>query len=109
MISIVAMNQSIYSPLYLQIYQREGTRWYLLPGKVFYNPKNIEIDFDSTLQRNGLTKTEIQIELFRINGGKQGYYLADLKMKKYYYCGTVFDDVKLKLRELGIGRVDPVG
>ncbi|TBR56670.1 hypothetical protein B4U84_28835 [Westiellopsis prolifica IICB1] len=49
-----------------------------------------------------------KFELFRINGGKQGYYIADIQDKKYYYCGTEWEDVKLKLGELGIGRPDPM-
>ncbi len=47
------------------------------------------------------------IELFRINGGKSGYYLANIRDKKYYYC-IDRDGVKTKLFELGIGRVDPM-
>ena len=46
--------------------------------------------------------------LFRINGGKQGYYIANILDKKYYYCGTEWEDVKIKLKELGIGRDDPI-
>lgn len=50
---------------------------------------------------------EVAIELFRLNGGKAGYYIADIFEKKYYYCGTQWEDVKIKLRELGIGKQDP--
>ncbi len=33
---------------------------------------------------------------------------ADIVERKYYYCGTEWDDVKRTLREeLGIGRLDP--
>lgn len=48
------------------------------------------------------------IELFRINCGRDGYYLANLRDKKYYYCGLEFEDINTKLKELGIGRDDPV-
>jgi len=41
--------------------------------------------------------------LFRINGGKAGYYLANLRGKKFYYCGIEPGGVKNKLLELGIG------
>lgn len=51
---------------------------------------------------------KVAIELFRINGGKQGYYIANILDKKYYYCGTEWQDVKNKLLELGIGRHDPI-
>ncbi|PMB08215.1 hypothetical protein CEN49_10605 [Fischerella thermalis CCMEE 5273] len=51
----------------------------------------------------GITKQQIAIELFRINGGKAGYYLANLRGKKFYYCGIEPGGVKNKLLELGIG------
>jgi hypothetical protein len=55
-----------------------------------------------------LTKIKVLVELFRINGGKHGLYLADIRDKKYYYCGLDLEDVKAKLRSLGIGRDDPM-
>ncbi len=98
---------AIYSPLYLQIYEREGTRWFFHPGNVFYNAHGISTDLESTLERNGLTKMKVLVELFRINGGKPGYYLANIRDKNYYYCGDEWASVKAKLRELGIGRDEP--
>ncbi|WP_414623852.1 hypothetical protein [Calothrix sp. CCY 0018] len=56
----------------------------------------------------GTSMKKVAVELFRINGGKQGYYIANILDKKYYYCGVEWEDVKLKLRELGIGRPDPM-
>ncbi len=55
----------------------------------------------------GITKNKIVTELFRISGGKPGYYLANFRDKKYYYCGDDWASVKLKLQELGIGRDEP--
>jgi hypothetical protein len=46
--------------------------------------------------------------LFRINGGKAGYYLANLRRKKFYYCGTEPAGIKGKILDLGIGREDPI-
>jgi hypothetical protein len=66
----------IHCPIYYQIYEREGTRWFFHAGKVFYNAHDIPTDLESTLERNGLTKINVLVELFRINGGKSGYYLA---------------------------------
>jgi hypothetical protein len=100
--------ESIYYPIYLQIYERKGTRWLFHEGKVFYNAHGVRTDLDSTLERNNLTRMKVVIEMFRINGGKSGFYLADIKDKKYHYCGDRWEDVKAKLRELGIGRDDPV-
>ena len=42
--------------------------------------------------------------LFKINGGQEGYYLANILDKQYYYCGKNPYDVKAKLNELGIIR-----
>ncbi|NJL11048.1 MAG: hypothetical protein HC908_15200 [Calothrix sp. SM1_7_51] len=47
---------------------------------------------------------EVANELKIINGGKEGFYLADIQEKKYYYCGREWASVKTKLQELGIGR-----
>jgi len=51
---------------------------------------------------------QVANELRRINNGKQGYYIANILDKKYYYCGSEWEDVKTKLRELGIGRENPI-
>jgi hypothetical protein len=39
-------------------------------------------------QQFGLTAEQVIIELFRIDAGRQGYYLANLKDQRYYYCGS---------------------
>lgn len=57
--------------------------------------------FDTSMEK-------IAAELRRINNAKQGYYIANILNKKYYYCGTEWEDVKIKLKELGIGRDDPM-
>ncbi|MEH2331011.1 hypothetical protein [Nostoc sp.] len=46
--------------------------------------------------------------LFRLEPVKAGYYLADLRHKRFYYCRTEPEGVKLQLRSLGIGRDDPM-
>ncbi|BAZ17546.1 hypothetical protein NIES4071_94260 [Calothrix sp. NIES-4071] len=55
----------------------------------------------------GTTKSKVVTELFRINGGKPGYYLANLLEHKYYYCGESNEDLRIKFLELGIGSVEP--
>ena len=97
---------SIIHPFHFQIIQRSGTTWYFKGGIPFYNSTNKPL-----LDRErlfGITKNKIVISLFRINGGKPGYYLANLKDKNYYYCGADWSDVKKKLLDLGIGRADPL-
>ncbi|MFN6572419.1 hypothetical protein [Dendronalium sp. ChiSLP03b] len=98
----------IHAPIHLQIYEREGTRWFFYGGEVFYNPRGIPVDLNSILKEHGLTRINVIAALFRINGGKPGLYLADVRDKKYYYCGQDWEDVKDKLRSLGIGRDDPM-
>ena len=100
------MSCEIICPESYQIFIREPEKWVHLRNKVFYNPNNKKTDLDSILKRFGFTKLSILCELFKINGGNLGYYLANLRDKKYYYCGTEFIDVKAKLLSLGIGRLE---
>ena len=64
-------------------------------------------DLEDTQLLYGISKEQIITELFRVNGGKLGYYLADLRHKRYYYCGQDWEDVRATLLQLGIGRSDP--
>lgn len=99
----------IVHPLHYQVYQREGSRWFVLEkGKVFYNPSNTPVQLEHTERQFGLTEEKIIIELFRINGGKPGYYLANLRDREYNYCGQNFEDIRTSLQSLGIGRADPM-
>ena len=98
----------IVHPYHYQIYQREGASWFVKEGgRVFYNPTNTPTVLEHVEQQFGLTEEQVVIELFRINCGKTGYYLANLRDRKYYYCGPIWEDVKTTLRGLGIGRADP--
>lgn len=99
------MSQNLVCPENLQIFCREIDGWTHIKGKVFYNPKQKQTDLDSTLKRFNFTKSSIICELFKLNGGSLGYYLADLENKKFYYCGSEFLDIKVKLLSLGIGRM----
>lgn len=101
---------SIVAPIHYQIYERRGASWFAKdPSEVFYNPKNTPTKLKYVERQFGLTGQQVVIELFRINGGKPGYYLVNLRDRKYYYCGLDWEDVKDKLLSLGIGRPDPVG
>jgi hypothetical protein len=100
---------SIIHPLHYLIVKREGTTWYFKPGdSVFYNPKNVPVNLvlEERLHRFGLSPQKIMIELFRINGGKPGFYLVNLRDKQYYYCGAELQDVNDCLHGLGIGSAD---
>lgn len=100
---------SIIHPLRYAIVKREGTVWYFKGGTVFYNPRNVPVplEIEDKLHQFGLSFSSVAVELFRINGGKSGYYLANLRDKQYYYCGSDWEDVKTTLISLGIGRKDP--
>jgi hypothetical protein len=99
---------SIVHPYHYQIYRRSGAAWYVKEGgRVFYNPTNTPTKLEHVERDFDLTEEQIVIELFRINGGKPGYYLANLRDRKYYYCGSKWEDIKTTLISLGIGRADP--
>lgn len=101
--------RKIVHPLYYQVYQLEGTRWFVLEkGRVFYNPTNTPVQLEHIEGQFGLTESQVVTGLFRISGGKPGYYLANLRDRRYYYCGPNFEDVRTTLQSLGIGRADPL-
>ncbi|HEY9598374.1 MAG TPA: hypothetical protein V6D33_11950 [Cyanophyceae cyanobacterium] len=89
-------------PAYFYIVQRDASLgvWNFEKGAPFYNPTGKPVNYDEKERYFGLTKPQIAIELFRINGGKSGWYLVDMRSHKYYYCGESRDDAKEKLRSL---------
>lgn len=94
-------------PYHYKVYEREGTRWFARDAdKVFYNSTNVPLELVNTEQQFGLTLEQVIIELFRINGGRAGFYLANLRDRKYYYCGLSWSGLKTTLQGLGIGRAD---
>ena len=102
------MTDTIVFPIYFQIVKKSGKDWiFKQSGKVFYNPLGQKVCLSDREKSFNLTKEKIALELFRLKAGRDGYYLANLKDKRYYYCGTEWEDVKTQLRSLGIGREDP--
>jgi hypothetical protein len=99
----------IITPYHYKVYERDGTSWFARDAaKVFYNSTDVPLTLVNTEQEFSLTVEQVIIELFRINGGKSGFYLANLRDRKYYYCGTAWEDVKTTLHSCGIGRADPL-
>jgi hypothetical protein len=96
---------TIIYPSYFRIFECKSGHWFIKNLESFVTNSTTNHEDIRTLY--GITEQQVVIELFRINGGKSGYYLADLRDKKYYYC-IDRDGVKQKLLELGIGRVDPI-
>ena len=99
----------IYCPLHYRVYKREGGYFYSFSGKAVYNPNGISTNHNDVVRSYNILEEKVLIELFRINGGKEGFYLANVKDKKYYYCGNTWDDVQQQLLKLGIGREHPQG
>jgi hypothetical protein len=97
----------VYLPDYYRIFERIPGGWRMLRCQFFYRHTYKHVDDNDLEALYGISPQRVAIELFRINGGKAGYYLAELRThKKYYYCGTEPEDVKRKLLELGIGRAE---
>jgi hypothetical protein len=92
----------IFYPQYIYIVQKTAGEWrFREPSKIIYRGTS-EIDLSHRETHYRLTLKQIIIELFKINGGKLGFYLADMKHEKYYYCGTQLDDVREKLISIGV-------
>jgi len=100
---------SVYLPDYYRVFERIAGGWLMKPCRFFYRHALSKTSDNDLQSLYDISPQQVAIELFRINGGKSGYYLADLRsQKKYYYCGSEPESIKLKLLELGIGRVDPM-
>lgn len=93
--------------MYIQIWEREAKKWFLLKSRPFYNPRQIPTDHEYVLSRYGLTTNIVITEFIFLTGGKPGFYIADLRDKKYFYCGNDKANVTTWLKDLGIGRDEP--
>jgi hypothetical protein len=93
-------------PDHIRIIERKSEGWLFKAMKPFYTHKSVNINDFAVLY--GINQEQILIELFRINGGKLGFYLANLRFKQFYYCGADAESVKPKLIEIGIGRAEPL-
>ena len=99
---------TIIYPYYFRILERQADGWALTGMQIFYNHSDRAYNLDDIWADYGITKQELITELFREFGGKLGYYLADLKHKKYYYCGLTDKDIQKTLYLIGIGRRENV-
>jgi hypothetical protein len=99
---------TIVRPAYYRVIQRIDNIWRFREGQPFYNPTHMLSDYHQVdiYQSYSTTMKKVAIALFRINGGKAGFYIANLRDREYYYCGESLSDVKLTLQNLGIGRPD---
>lgn len=94
-------------PAYFQTIRRADNAWYFSRGRVFYRGADNIQSIENRELHYGLTKEQIVIELFRLGSGKEGFYLSNLRDRKYYYCGDTLADVKAMLQTLGIGKTSP--
>ncbi|BAZ17796.1 hypothetical protein NIES4071_96760 [Calothrix sp. NIES-4071] len=100
-------NDTIIRPVYYQIIERRNKVWAFREGKPFVNLFNApDLDMEDLFSLFDTSMEKIAAELRYLYNGKQGYYIANILDKKYYYCGTEWEDVKNKLKELGIGKND---
>lgn len=102
------MKASLVYPLHYRVAQREGNTWHFRKLSVFYNPSSVPIVDPNDISSYGTSWRKLAIELFKINGGKPGFYLADLRNRKYWYCGDDEASVRARFHELGIGCSEPM-
>ena len=101
-------------PIHFLVVERQSSGWVFKVGNIFYNPSSVVLgsspsDFlTKLLDRHNLSQSQVITELFKINAGRFGFYIADLRSREFYYCGLSWDDVNHQFKLLGIGRDDPM-
>ncbi len=81
-----------------RIFRRDvSLKWYLPNSATFYNPSGVNVE---ELNRRFDYQKAIAT-LFRINGGKAGYYLFNTVSGEGWYCGEDLASVERKLQDLG--------
>ncbi|MEH2461749.1 hypothetical protein [Nostoc sp.] len=98
---------TVFIPDYYRIFECRAEEWFLKTVRLIHKELPFAVDLNDFQLLYGVSDEQIAVELFRLNGGKAGYYLANLRQKQFYYCGAEPEGVKVKLRSLGIGRDDP--
>ncbi len=93
-------------PDYFRVLERVPDGWNLLRTKVFCSLNNRQYNPSDAWIKHGITKQKLVVELFRKFHGKLGFYLVNLKDKKYYYCGLTKKDIQNTLYAIGVGRKD---
>lgn len=100
-------------PLTHWMIRRGEGGWYFQRGEVFWRAESGPMATANADERErvfGLTKRDVVYGCFRINGGRHGWYIADLKRQKYYYCGETQEDAIALLSDLTqIGIAHPQG
>lgn len=99
------MTEIIY-PAHFRIVECRSGRWFVKHPQPFYDEQNRHQE--DIQKAYGVSPQQLLVNLFRVNGGRSGFYLANLKQEKYYYCGQNWEDIRDQLLSLGIGRAEPI-
>ncbi|MDJ0696731.1 MAG: hypothetical protein QNJ49_16835 [Mastigocoleus sp. MO_167.B18] len=71
-------NTTVFCPVYYQIIQRRDNGWAFKYSEPFLNLFNApNLSPEEEFKAFGTSMKKVVIELFRINGGKQGYYAIE--------------------------------
>ncbi len=98
------MSIAVHFPTHYRIVLRDETtlKWTVEGAKA--TSPDTPIGMEGVSKQFGITNLALVASLFRINGGRAGYYATNLRDKKYYYCGLTLEDVRDKLLNLGIAQ-----
>lgn len=100
-------NSQLILPDYYRVIECCGDLWHFKKMTPFYTRIPISIDYNDFELLYGISKQQVINEAARIRQGEPGFYLVNLRQKRYYYCGKQSKDVRAMLLSLGIGRSDP--
>jgi hypothetical protein len=95
-------------PFHYRFFECRSGKWLFHRASAIYRLNGENCDVDNLEANFGLSRWDVVTQLFRLNGGHDGFYLANLRDREYYYCGLEAEDVPAKIRELGLLVVDPV-
>jgi len=93
-------------PLWLHIYHKQGNKFILRNSQGVWEGTSTNMSIAAkdvhkfVEQGYGLTRQEVISSLLELFDGKDGYYAADLKLRRYFYCASE-ESLREKLIELG--------
>lgn len=96
-------NSKVYTPSHFVFLRKEQNDWFVIKSKTLMNASDLPVlPVADRVKQYGYTLYQLTIECFRHFLGRDGYYIVDLKQKKYYYCGQEGDSIKQTVKSLGI-------
>ena len=100
------MSSKLIVPDYYRIIECCEGRWFFKAVKPFHTLLPITIDYEDTELLYGISKQQVINQAAQFRSGEEGFYLVNMRRKRYYYCGLEADSVKVMLLSLGVGRSD---